>query len=216
MEPSPRFCHCSALVEEKLYVWGGRKRTSELASSVYSFDQFLKLWAANESSGVPPPGLCFGTCASAGYHVYHYGGRDYGRRDGLSYLKSLHQLDTRSGTWKELSSAGPMRKRAAGMVAHDSKLVLFGGYGISSTRTQAGAELDSSYVFKTNGLDVFDLNKGMGESILLVKYPITHITWYRVFVCILLPQKRWPFLVHMQLPVSPNLLILPYFWKQLF
>ena len=92
MEPSPRWGYYSALVEEKLYVWGGYtkdflERKSELASSVHSFDQFLELWAENESSGVPPPGLIDGACASAGHHVYVYGGDDGSYSQG-----SLHQL----------------------------------------------------------------------------------------------------------------------------
>ena len=60
-------------------MWGGYtkdflERKSELASSVHSFDQFLELWAENESSGVPPPGLINGARASAGHYVYVYGG----------------------------------------------------------------------------------------------------------------------------------------------
>ena len=165
MEPSPRRGHCSALVEEKFYVWGGRtkkflERKSELASSVHGFNQFLELWAENESSGVPPLGLYTGACASAGHHVYVYGGYDGSHDQG-----SLHQLDTRSWTWEQLSSAGPMRKVGCGMVAHDSKLVLFGGYGYPSGPTQTGAEFvkDSKYtsgVRWTNELHLFDLNKG--------------------------------------------------------
>ena len=152
-------------------MWGGYtkdflERKSEFASSVHSFDQFLELWAENESSGVPPPGLYTGACASAGHHVYVYGGRY-----GLHYYGFLHQLDTRSWTWKQLSSAaGPMRKAGCGMVALDSKLVLFGGYGDPSGPTQAGAEFvkGSKYTSGwTNELHVFDLNKGMGKCILL-------------------------------------------------
>ena len=172
MEPSPRWCHYSALVEEKLYVWRGctkdfLEQKSEVASSVHSFDQFLELWAENESSGVPPPGLYNGACASAGHHVYVYGGYD-----GSHHHSSLHQLDTRSWTWKQLSNAGPMRKVGCEMVAHDRNLVLFGGYGVPSGPTQAGAEfVKNSDVTSgeglTNELHVFDLNKGIGECILL-------------------------------------------------
>ena len=148
-------------------MWGGYtkdffERKSELASSVHSFDQFLELWAENESSG--PPGLIDGACASAGHHVYVYGGDDGSYSQG-----SLHQLDTRSWTWKQLSSAGPMRNQGCGMVAHDSKLVLFGGYGVPSGPTQPGAEFvkNSKYTSGegwTNELHVFDLNKGMGSA----------------------------------------------------
>ena len=167
-------------------MWGGRtedfsERKSELASSVHSFDQFLELWAENESSGVPPPGLYNGTCASAGHHVYVYGGSD-----GSHRYSSLYQLDTRSWTWKQLSSAGPMKKDLCGMVAHDSKLVLFGGYGTLPGPTQPGAEFvkDGNYTSGwTNELRVFDLNKGMGECILLSILQHTLHAWYRASFC---------------------------------
>ena len=104
-EPSPRWGHYSALVEEKFYVWGGRtkdflKEKSELASSVHCFDPLLEFWDVNKISGVPPPGPRSGACASAGHYVYQYGGTD-----GSRFHSSLHQLDTRSWTWKQLSSA---------------------------------------------------------------------------------------------------------------
>ena len=62
-----------------------------------------------------------------------------------------------------------MRKITYGMVAHDSKLVLFGGYGVPSGPTQAGSEFvtySDSTIGEgwTNELHVFDLNKGMGSA----------------------------------------------------
>ena len=95
-------------------MWGGRtkdflKEKSELASSVHCFDPLLEFWDVNKISGVPPPGPHSGACASAGHYVYQYGGTD-----GSRFHSSLHQLDTRSWTWKQLSSAGPMMKRPCG------------------------------------------------------------------------------------------------------
>ena len=175
-EPSPRFSHYSALVEEKFCVWGGRtkdflKEKSELASSVHCFHPLLEFWDVNKIGGVPPPGLSTGSCASAGHHVYLYGGSDGSHRQS-----SLHQLDTRSWTWKQLSSAGPMRKVSCGMVAHDSKLVLFGGYGYPSGPTQPGAEFIKDSKFTdgrgwTNEVHTFNLKEGEGVS-------RVHITCY--------------------------------------
>ena len=160
-EPSPRWGHYSALVEAKFCVWGGRTKDflQETTSSVHSFDPFLELWDKNKFSGVPPPALYLGACASAGHHVYLY--------DGSCHLSFLHQLDTRSWTWKKLSSAGPMRKIGCKMVAYDSKLVLFGGYGFPSGPTQPGAEFIKSStstdgVGLTNEVHTFDLKEGEG------------------------------------------------------
>ena len=185
-EPSPRWAHCSALVEEKFRVWGGYtkdflKEKSELASSVHSYDPFLEFWDGNRCSGVPPPGLYFGACASAGHHVYLYGGSD-----GSCHQSSLHQLDTRSWTWKQLSSAGPMRKVGCGMVAHDSKLVLFGGYGYPSGPTQPGAEFTRSSRFTdgvgwTNEVHTFDLKEGEGVRVEFTSHVTTKFpygTWF--------------------------------------
>ena len=166
-EPSPRWGQLSAVVEEKLCVYGGRTKDflnekSGLASSVHSFDGLLESWYS-EDTGDPPPGLYGGACASAGHHVYVYGGVD-----GPAYQGSLHQLDTRTRTWKQLSSTGPMRKTGCKMVAYDSNLVLFGGYGIPSGPTQPGAEFvkNSKYTDGsgwTNELHTFDLIKGEGD-----------------------------------------------------
>jgi N-acetylneuraminic acid mutarotase len=159
-EPSPRFGHQSALVEEKLYVSGGRTK-SGVASSVHSFDPFLEFWTEEKYHGAPPPKLYDGACASAGHHLYVCCGYD-----GSRYQSSLHQLDTKLGTWKQFSSGGPMmRKRGSRMVTYDNKLVLLGGYGYPTGPTQPGAEyvMDSSCtsgVGWTNELHTFDLQEG--------------------------------------------------------
>ena len=169
-EPSPRLGQFSAAVEGKLCVYGGRTKDSLkeksglIASSVHSFDGFPESWSEPEGTGgVPPPGLSSGACASAGHHMYVYGGTD-----GSGYHSSLHELDTRTWTWKQLSSCGPMRKVGCGMVAHGSSLVLFGGYGIPSGPTQPEAEFvkNSKYtdgVGWTNELHTFNLIKGEGD-----------------------------------------------------
>ena len=159
-EPTPRCSHFSAVVEEKLCIFGGRTRgfKSAIATCVHSFDPFQESWSEDKCSGVPPPGLYYGACASAAHHVYVYGGHD-----GSAYQSSLHQLDTRTWTWKQLSGTGPMRKGGCGMVAYDSRLALFGGFGPSSSPTQPGAEYikegDGNNGW-TNELQIFDLKEG--------------------------------------------------------
>jgi N-acetylneuraminic acid mutarotase len=168
-EPSPRWGHFSAAVdpERKLCVWGGRtkdlssNRKNELASSVHSFDPVLECWAEIKTSGGTPLELYEGACASAGHHLYVYGGT---KGLKLGYGSSLHQLDTKSWRWKEISAAGPMKKKGCGMVAFDSKLVLFGGFGFLSEPTQPGSVFMKDRGLTeggwTNELHVFDLNEG--------------------------------------------------------
>ena len=168
-EPSPRFSQLSAVVEGKLCVYGGitkdfLKKKSGLASSVHSFDGLLQSWSSEDTGGdVPLPGLYHGACAYSGQHVYVYGGSDGSTPQGF-----LHQLDTRTWTWKQQSSTGPMRKAGCKMVAYDSNLVLFGGYGIPSGPTQPGTEFVKSSNYTdgrgwTNELHTFDLIKGEGD-----------------------------------------------------
>ena len=124
-EPSPRSGQSSAAVEGKLCVHGGRtkdfdKEKSGVASSVYSFDPLLESWSASKCSGVPPPALYSCDSASAGHHVYVYGGWDRSNDQ-----RALYELDTRRCKWKQLSSSGPMRKCGCGMVAYGSKFVIW-------------------------------------------------------------------------------------------
>lgn len=161
-EPSPRWGHYSALVEGKFCVWGGRtkdfdKERSGLASTVHTFHSELGCWVENECTGAPPPGIYGCACTSAGHQVYMYGGSDGSQ--------CLHKLNTRSWTWEQLSSAGPTKKSGCGMVTYDSKLVLFGGYGYSSSPTQPGAEFLRDTKFTdgrgwTNEVHTFDPKEG--------------------------------------------------------
>ena len=168
-EPSPRWGHFSAPVGEEFCVWGGRtedfSKEKVSASSVYRFDPLLESWSENKPSGggPPPPGLYAGSCTSTSDHLYLYGGQD-----GSHYHGSLHQLDTKSWSWKQqLSSAGPMSKSDCGMVTYGNMLVLFGGFGFPSGPTQPGAEFiiyekSTSGIGWTNELHTFDLKEGEG------------------------------------------------------
>ena len=128
-EPTPRWGHFTAVVQRKLYLWGGYTKDflegkNKLSSYLHSFDQFSESWTKMECNEVPPPALFAGACTSAGHYFYVYGGGSES-----CYQSSLYQLDTRTQTWKQLSSAGPTAVVGCGLVAYDSKLVLFGGYG---------------------------------------------------------------------------------------
>ena len=153
-EPSPRWGHFSAVVEGRLCVWGGNPE-SKVTSTVHCFDPLLESWAEESSRGILPHGRCHGAFASAGHHLYVYGGLR-----GAKNIGSLHQLDTRSWTWKQLSSAGPMNKVGCRMIVYDGKLVLFGGFG--SGPTQAGADYSQNKGDRwTNELHTYNLKEGM-------------------------------------------------------
>jgi hypothetical protein len=164
-EPSPRWGHYSGVVEDKLHLWGGCTKDfpEGSASSSHSFDPLLEVWDAQTFNGAQPPGLYRGASASAGDYVYVCCGHD-----GSRLQSSLYQLDTKLGTWKELSRDGPMMgKVGCEMISYNSKLLLFGGRGYPTGPTQPGAEFvkDSrrtSGVGWSNECHVFDMKEGEG------------------------------------------------------
>lgn len=165
-EPAPRWGHFTAAVEGEFYVWGGRtedfhkkKSKLSLAASVHHFDPFQESWAEKCDSIDAPPLLYCGASASAMHHLYLYGGQT----EDAEWQSSLHQLDTRSWVWKQLSSDGPMKKAGCGMINYGSRLVLFGGYGLPSSPSQPGFIPNSKSSHGsgwTNDLHVFDKRKG--------------------------------------------------------
>ena len=168
-ELSPRWGHVSVGVDGLVYVYGGRtkdfwREKSSLASRVHVFNPCQESWQLDRRpEGTPPPGLIDAACTSIGHHAYIYGGFDGQNEHGV-----LHQLNTSTLSWRELSKAsdhGPMRKRMCGMINFDDQLLLFGGIGKPSNLTQRGAEfVEDPYDGSgwTNELHTFCLNKGEG------------------------------------------------------
>ena len=153
-QPSPRSYHFSAAVVDKLYVWGGNGGLGEsvVTSIVHHYDPDSETWNTNTCEGPHPPGIYDGACASAGHHLYTYGGED----EGGNVQGTLHLLDTRSRRWKLISSEGGPKKRGCGMIIYDSKIVVFGGLGDSGMRT--------------NELHTFNLKEG--ERLHIAMYPL--------------------------------------------
>ncbi len=168
-EPLPRSLHSSTVVEGQTYVWGGvnkdllEKNVSlrEYRSVVSSFNPYLETWTSLTPEGSPPSGTQCGACASAaGQHLYTYGGWNG------DFHGSLHCLDTKALKWTKLANTGPMKKQSCGMVAYDSQLMLFGGYGIPSGPIQ---QPGSKFVWNdeytdgrgwSNELHTFSLQEG--------------------------------------------------------
>ena len=174
-EPSPRFCHDAAAVGGRCYLWGGHvqdfteKGRRKLASTIEIFDPYLETWEKHPTTGVPPPGVCYGACTSLLDSLYWFGGED-----DSSYYNSLHRLDTTTLKWRELQplneADGPMRKIGYGMVSFlQDKLAIFGGYGIPTGPTQPGAMFTQNADSTdgrgwSNELHVFDITEGMSAS----------------------------------------------------
>ena len=136
-----------------MYVLGGRTEGFKLekeglTSTIHVFDHVQRSWISKSCTGSPPPGIYGAACACNEHFLYVYGGNDGTRLHG-----SLHQLDTKSLVWTELSHQGPMRKDLCEIVVYGTKLVLFGGIGECGTSDRFN-----------NDLHTFDLKEGETQS----------------------------------------------------
>ena len=194
-EPPPRWGHFFVPLERELFVWGGCTKhgikTRRPFSDVYTFDPYHKSWHARSTTGSTPHSHFYeGASASDGRHFYLYGGYD-----GSSFQGCLHQLDSKTWQWSQLSSGddrdGPMRKIGCGMVAYANKLVLFGGYGIPSDPTQPGSQFIPDCRFPesvgwTNELHLFDPENGKYKCVCVcvcVCACIIHVGMYNRVLC---------------------------------
>ena len=179
-EPSNRFFPVCVPVEGKLHVWGGDSRNlskgkvslKDHTSTVFAFDSYLEIWSHINAKGTPPPGLYRCAYTSAGHYLYTFGGHDSGHK----YNSSLHQLDTKTSMWTELSKDGPMKKTSSAMVFYNNQLIVFGGAAaIPSGPIQPGSEFivdnETDGGGWTNEMHSFGLKEG--ERVECVQYYCT-------------------------------------------
>ena len=129
-EPAGRYGHCSAIVDNKQYTYGGHCGTGGVPTltAVEIFDFETELWQQTPTSGDPPPGFNEASCAVIGARLFHFGGTNH----SMLY-NSIHELDTRALRWNPITAIntqeGPRGKISAGMVSYNEKfLVISGGY----------------------------------------------------------------------------------------
>ena len=135
-------------------MWGGKTKNFEknLRFTLHRFNPVQESWTEQQCNGAPPSGLYYGACTSSGHYLYIYGGIN-----GEDRQCSLHLLNLKSVTWKQLSSVGPSKKVACEMVTYKNKLIVFGGYGVPSSFNQP-SQWDGKF---TNELHTFDLKEGV-------------------------------------------------------
>ncbi len=167
-EPSPRAYAAASVSSEQLYVYGGHvddfdENKRQLRTIIQIYECSTESWKKLPTSGNPPPGI-FGCATSYSGHVLYL----FGGRDGTSFHASLHQLDTRSMTWKQLSpqhDSGPMRKSDCQMIYYNDSLIVIGGYCIPSGELQSGSQLTKSKHWQdgrgwTNEIHKYHISQG--------------------------------------------------------
>ena len=136
---------------------------AQLTKTIQVYDSFIEAWREIPTTGAPPAGLLDDAASYSDHSLYIYGGSDR-----KSYHASLHQLDTRSYTWTQLSSQhqnGPMRKHGCNMIHHGNSLLIVGGYGFPSGELQAGSQFIKRTKHKdgrgmTNEIHMFNISEG--------------------------------------------------------
>ena len=168
-EPQGRSGHWSALIDGKVFMWGGYFRSSgtpdDHCSFVDIYDPASQKWTQQKTSGSPPQGIHGAACVGIALSLNTFAG---GNPKAGEYYNSIHQLDTQNLIWTEMmaknSQEAPMKKVNASMVSYsDSLLVTIGGYGKLPENPQPYvdyiADIKQSYegLGWTNELGVFNL-----------------------------------------------------------
>ncbi len=167
-DPSPRVYAAASASPEQLYVYGGyvnnfEENKRQLRTVIRIYECSIESWKELPTSGTSPPGI-YGCATSYSGHVLYF----FGGHDRTSYHASLHQLDTRSMTWKELSpqhDSGPMRKSECQIIYYNDSLIVIGGYGIPSGELQSGSQFTKSKhrqggVGYTNEIHKYHISQG--------------------------------------------------------
>ncbi len=170
-EPSPRALTSAAASSEQLYVYGGQvdnfdENKGQLRTVIQIYECTTESWKELPTTGTPPPGIDGCATSYSGHVLYLFGGYD-----GTSFHASLHQLDTRSMTWKQLSlqhDSGPMRKCDCQMIYYNDLLIVIGGYGIPSCELQSGSQFTENKLHQdgrgvTNEIHKYHISQGKSQ-----------------------------------------------------
>ncbi len=167
-EPSPRVDVAASASSEQLYVYGGYidnfdENKIELRTVIQIYECCTESWKKLPTTGTPPPGIYDCATAYSDHILFLFGGRE-----DTSFYASLHQLDTRYMTWKQLSpqhDSGPMRKSRGQMIYYNDSLIVVGGYGIPSGELQSGSQFTESTLRQggcgcTNEIHKYHISQG--------------------------------------------------------
>lgn len=166
-EASSEYLVNFAASTEELYIYGNsidnidKGYTQSSVMKVY--DSLKETWREVPTTGTPPGTMYMSSTAFSGHIFYLFGGYNYS-----SFSASLHQLDTRSMTWSQLSpqqNGGPMGKFGSKMIYYNNSLIVVGGYGVPSGELQFGSQFVHNKYFQdgrgwTNEIHMYNISKG--------------------------------------------------------
>lgn len=129
--PDPREGHGAALIGRRLFIFGGCGKSMNNASEVYYNDLYILdtetlVWQRSTASGSTPAPRDSHTCSSWMNKIIVIGGED----QNDYYLSDVHELDTDTLVWRQLTTSGQLLPPRAGhsTVAIGKHLFVFGGF----------------------------------------------------------------------------------------
>ncbi|KAK1297486.1 hypothetical protein QJS10_CPB15g01387 [Acorus calamus] len=129
--PEAREGHSAALVDKRIFVFGGCGKSFDnpveiYYNDLYIFDTEQLLWERAVTHGVSPSARDSHTCSAWKNKIIILGGEDASDY----YLSDVHVLDTNTLVWKELHTSGQMLAPRAGhsTVSLGKYLFVLGGF----------------------------------------------------------------------------------------
>jgi N-acetylneuraminic acid mutarotase len=127
--PTARAFHDSVRIDDRTFIWGGRKSLGDYHSRLELFSVNMLNGKWHQQTVAPPdtPTPCEGACSAAiGNTIYSFGGWT-----SSGACDELYKLDLNEMRWRRVIGRGlkPERKHGAGMCTVEGKLLVMGGYG---------------------------------------------------------------------------------------
>ncbi|XP_031820685.1 kelch domain-containing protein 3 isoform X3 [Sarcophilus harrisii] len=124
--PYMRYGHSAVLIDDTVYLWGGRNDTEGACNVLYGFDINTHKWFTPKVSGTVPGARDGHSACVLGKNMYVFGGYE---QLADCFSNDIHKLDTSSMTWTLISAKGtPARWRdfhSATMLGN--RMYVFGG-----------------------------------------------------------------------------------------
>ncbi|KAF3708426.1 Kelch domain-containing protein 3 [Channa argus] len=147
--PYMRYGHTAVLLDDIIYLWGGRNDTEGACNVLYAFDVNTHIWFTPKISGTIPGARDGHSACVLGKAMYIFGGYE---QLADCFSNDIHKLDTTTMVWSLINARGtPARWRdfhSATIIG--TKMFVFGG------RADRFGPFHSNNEIYCNKIKVFD------------------------------------------------------------
>ncbi|KAF2981046.1 hypothetical protein EK904_002236, partial [Melospiza melodia maxima] len=147
--PYMRYGHSAVLIDDTVYIWGGRNDTEGACNVLYAFDVNTHKWFTPKVSGMVPGARDGHSACVLAKSMFIFGGYE---QLADCFSNDIHKLDTTNMTWTLISAKGtPARWRdfhSATIIG--TKMYVFGG------RADRFGPFHSNNEIYCNRIKVFD------------------------------------------------------------